>query len=135
MKIDDLKKPVDDSSSEEDDGTMPLMKLLPGERLTGDDERNALNHAGKVECQFCEYALHQLQEYLDDAKTEDEIRHKLNSFCTKHLPGGLADQCKTFVEEYGDALVTLLAQEADPSQVKCITGAFRAEIRALRNMR
>lgn len=119
MKIDDSKKSEDDSSSEEDDdGTMPLMKLLPGERLTGDDERNALKHGGKVECQFCEYALHQLQEYLDDAKTEDEIRQKLDSFCTQHLPGGLADQCKMFVDNYGDALVTLLAQEADPSQVQ-----------------
>lgn len=111
-------KVTEDDSSSEEDGTIPLTRLMPGERLTGDDERNAIRRNGEVRCQFCEYALQNIQEYLDDAKTEDEIRTKVDTFCANHLPNGFAEQCKMLVQEYGDALVALLAQELDPSQVK-----------------
>lgn len=108
---------ADSSSSEEDDdGTIPLMKLLPAERIAGDDERNALKMGGSVKCQFCQYIIFQLQSYLEDDKTEENIRNAINNLCTK-LPKQFVDQCETFVTEYGEALVTLLAEEANPSEV------------------
>ncbi|CAL8094179.1 unnamed protein product [Orchesella dallaii] len=112
---DNSRKFETSSSSEEDDDSLVMMDLLPAERLAGDDEIKPVD--SHTECQFCEYALHYIQQYLDDADTEEEIKKKVDKLCDTYLPKGFAQQCDTFVEQYGDALVNLLAQEVDPSEV------------------
>jgi hypothetical protein len=37
-----------------------------------------------------------------------------------YLPSSVEGQCREFVETYGNAVIALLAQEIDPSQVSCL---------------
>lgn len=71
---------------------------------------------GQLECTFCEYALHFIQNELVANTTEAQVEAILDKLCSK-LPKELADECTAFVEEYGPAVMVLLAQEIDPSVV------------------
>lgn len=71
---------------------------------------------GTIECSFCEYALHFIQEELVDNYTEAKVEAVLEKLCAK-LSQSLAEECRAFVEEYGPAVMVLLAQEIDPSIV------------------
>lgn len=37
-----------------------------------------------------------------------------------YLPSSVEGQCREFVDTYGNAVIALLAQEIDPSQVSCL---------------
>lgn len=37
-----------------------------------------------------------------------------------YLPASVQGQCREFVDTYGNAVIALLAQEVDPSQVSCL---------------
>lgn len=47
---------------------------------------------------------------------QDKVREALGKVCKK-LPESIANQCTQFIDLYGDAVVAILAQEIDPSQV------------------
>jgi saposin len=47
---------------------------------------------------------------------QDEIKHIVSETCDK-LPNAIVGQCHNFVELYGDAIIALLIQETDPTQV------------------
>jgi len=67
-------------------------------------------------CILCEYALHELQNELQDNKTEENIKKKVEGLCT-HLPQTIVQSCENFVEIYGDQLIALLSQDIDPATV------------------
>uniref|UniRef100_A0A224Z8B0 Saposin n=1 Tax=Rhipicephalus zambeziensis TaxID=60191 RepID=A0A224Z8B0_9ACAR len=69
-----------------------------------------------IECTFCQYALHFIQNELVENDTEARVEAVLDKLCSK-LPNDLAKECMAFVEEYGPAVMVLLAQEIDPSIV------------------
>uniref|UniRef100_A0A023G3H6 Putative prosaposin n=1 Tax=Amblyomma triste TaxID=251400 RepID=A0A023G3H6_AMBTT len=71
---------------------------------------------GDLECTLCQYALHFIQNELVDNATESQVEAILEHFCAK-LPDELANECKAFVDEYGPAIMVLIAQEIDPSIV------------------
>lgn len=71
---------------------------------------------GDIECTFCQYALHFIQNELVENDTEARVEAVLDRLCSK-LPNDLAKECIAFVEEYGPAVMVLLAQEIDPSIV------------------
>ncbi|GLH13878.1 Uncharacterized protein GBIM_18364 [Gryllus bimaculatus] len=86
---------------------LPVERMLP---------QSVTYVSNKQLCTFCEYLLHYLQVALTSPATESEIRKVVGEACD-HLPHTIDDQCRSFVDTYGDALVALLAQEIDPSQV------------------
>ncbi|KFM66342.1 Proactivator polypeptide, partial [Stegodyphus mimosarum] len=49
-----------------------------------------------------------------NTQTQEEIKNVLKKMCDA-LPEKLSANCEAFVEEYGDALLVLIAQEIDPS--------------------
>jgi saposin len=67
-------------------------------------------------CVFCEYFLHYLQQAITDPATEEEIKAVIDKACSK-LPRSINSTCIEFVNTYEPALVAILAQEIDPSQV------------------
>lgn len=69
-----------------------------------------------VECIFCQYFLHFLQEQLMENSTEYEIKQLVKEGCS-YLPKMISSECDAFVNEYGDAVIVLLAQKIDPSVV------------------
>ncbi|KAL4713339.1 hypothetical protein ACJJTC_006807 [Scirpophaga incertulas] len=70
----------------------------------------------KTVCSFCQYFLHYLQVELSNTRTEDAIKEAVNHACDR-LPASINGECKTFVTEYGPAVIALLVQEIDPSSV------------------
>ncbi|XP_015439486.1 PREDICTED: prosaposin [Dufourea novaeangliae] len=71
---------------------------------------------GKVSCALCEYVLHYIQDALTNPTTDDQVKEVIEKVCKK-LPGSIKGECTEFVDTYGDAIVAILAQEVDPSQV------------------
>lgn len=67
-------------------------------------------------CVFCEYFLHYVQSAITNPKVEDEIKEVIDKACSK-LPRSINETCVEFVNTYEPALVALLAQEIDPSQI------------------
>ncbi|XP_050430702.1 prosaposin isoform X2 [Adelges cooleyi] len=70
----------------------------------------------KTTCFVCQSVLHYVQQVVTDPKSEAEIRSALESSC-KVLPNSLTPECKQFVDQYGDAFISLVAQEVDPSVI------------------
>jgi len=99
-----------------DSGARPVpADQLPLRRLGLPDLSTLLAPNSEL-CDLCEFALQQLQKVLEADATEDEITNAVESVCTL-LPAALTTQCREFVEKYGDFVITLLAQEIDPSEV------------------
>jgi hypothetical protein len=48
-----------------------------------------------------------------------EIEKVVKEACA-YLPTSVEGQCREFVDTYGNAVIALLAQEIDPSQVSCL---------------
>ncbi|XP_054708143.1 uncharacterized protein LOC129217826 isoform X2 [Uloborus diversus] len=69
-----------------------------------------------VECQGCQYLLHFLQEQLMNTDTQGEVKNVLKRVCNI-LPENYAKNCEAFVDEYGDSLLVLVAQEIDPTSM------------------
>ncbi|XP_072743485.1 uncharacterized protein Sap-r [Anoplolepis gracilipes] len=70
---------------------------------------------GKEACALCEYLLHYIQDTVTNPTNEEKVKEVLEKICKK-LPS-IEDTCQEFVDTYGDAVVAILAQEIDPSQV------------------
>lgn len=112
----------DNDDSGEDLDTVPMVSLLPGERLTGDDERNAINLEKKkvqssFQCQFCEYALDRLKAYIENPREEEQVREAVDKLCDEILPREMAEQCTQFVSEYGNSLIIMIAEEIDSTVI------------------
>lgn len=67
-------------------------------------------------CTLCEYFLHFAQEALASPKNEEEIKNVVLDKCLK-LPKSVQGQCQSFVDMYSDAIIALIIQDIDPSEV------------------
>lgn len=67
-------------------------------------------------CVLCEFVVRELDSMLADNATEAEIIAALEKVCS-YLPSSIAQECNDFVSEYGPAIIDLLEQELDPSQI------------------
>jgi len=70
----------------------------------------------KTICFLCQSVLNYVQQVVTDPKSEEEIRTALEKSCAV-VPSSFEQQCKQFVDQYGDAFISLIAQEVDPSVV------------------
>jgi len=70
----------------------------------------------KTTCFLCQSILNYVQQVVTDPKSEAEIRTALEKSCLV-VPSSFEQQCKQFVDQYGDAFISLVAQEVDPSIV------------------
>lgn len=52
---------------------------------------------------------------------QEEIIHAVEQVCSI-LPSSLSSQCKDLIETYGQAIIDLLVQEADPKTVCTVLG-------------
>ncbi|XP_058789461.1 uncharacterized protein LOC131663220 isoform X2 [Phymastichus coffea] len=71
---------------------------------------------GKQACAFCEYVMHYIQQAITNPKSEDKVKKAIDKICTK-LPTSVGNDCIEFINAYGDALVSIIVQEIDPTQV------------------
>ncbi|KAK7082394.1 hypothetical protein SK128_021438, partial [Halocaridina rubra] len=83
-----------------------------------------------VTCVMCEYAMTQLEDILQDHKTEDDIRQALDSLCG-YLPKTVRTECLTFVDTYTDQIIHLLIDGLSPDQVCVELGLCKPKDSAL----
>ncbi|KAJ8681335.1 hypothetical protein QAD02_017122 [Eretmocerus hayati] len=90
-----------------------LPRLHIGEKIVAVPKNDV---EGKETCALCEYVLHFIQQAITDPKAEQDVKNVINKVCNK-LPKSVRADCNQFVDAYGEALVAVLAQEIDPSQI------------------
>ncbi|XP_029031183.1 prosaposin [Betta splendens] len=85
-------------------------------------------------CAICEFVMKQLESMLEDHATEEQVKLAVEKVCM-FLPSSLSAQCKDLIDTYGEAIIELLVQEADPKTVCTVlslcNGAGRAYVLAL----
>jgi saposin len=69
-----------------------------------------------VPCEFCMYAMGALDQVIGQKTTEDKIIHAVESLCD-HLPKTYSSECKSLVDNYGDAIIQALIKEVQPDVV------------------
>nr|XP_019949387.1 PREDICTED: prosaposin isoform X1 [Paralichthys olivaceus] len=117
--------------------TVPALKMVPATKM-----ESAKSPMVRVKesptCAICEFVMKQLEEMLQDQKTEEEVLQAVEKVCTI-LPSTLTAQCKDLIETYGQAIIELLVQQADPKTVCTVLAlcndASRAYVPALDQIR
>lgn len=88
---------------------------LPIDRILGAQNPETLVNGGEW-CTLCEYFLHFVQEAISSPKNEEDIKRAVGETCNK-LPKSIQTQCHSFVNMYGDAVIALMIQEMDPTEI------------------
>uniref|UniRef100_A0A3Q4AJ94 Uncharacterized protein n=1 Tax=Mola mola TaxID=94237 RepID=A0A3Q4AJ94_MOLML len=99
--------------------TVPALKLFPATKveLAADKPTQPMVRVRESPlCAICEFVMKQLEAMLEDQATEEEVIHAVEKVCT-YLPHTLSGQCKDLIETYGEAIIQLLVQQADPKTV------------------
>ena len=63
----------------------------------------------KPTCVLCEYVLHEIQKFLTDGQTEEEIRQEVDAICN-YMPGSIEKECHEFVNTYAPAIIQMLGK-------------------------
>ncbi|CAG4983570.1 unnamed protein product [Parnassius apollo] len=104
--------------------------MLPQEMLettAGDIETNEIpDHTvnGRMKkqlkqksvCIMCEFVMKEIDDQIKDKHNDDEIKKIVHGVC-KRMPKSVRSECDQFVDKYSDLVISLLAQELDPSEV------------------
>lgn len=110
-----LKKEKKNSASPEigeaETMQLPLERMMPFPIKTELD-----NVDSKESCALCEYVLHFIQQEITKPETEAKLEALFEEVCTK-MPKSLKNECDEFVKTYSGAIVAILVQQIDPSQV------------------
>ncbi|NXS62728.1 SAP protein, partial [Brachypteracias leptosomus] len=67
-------------------------------------------------CEICETMVKEVTGLLESNKTEEEIVHEMEVVCYL-FPASVKDQCKDFIEVYGQALIDMLLEATNPETV------------------
>ncbi|KAM9847825.1 prosaposin [Aulostomus maculatus] len=99
--------------------TVPALSLIPATKVESASDKPVkplVRVRESPTCAICEFVMKQLESMLEDQKTEEEVIQAVEKVCT-YLPATLTSQCKDLVETYGQAIIELLVQQADPKTV------------------
>uniref|UniRef100_A0A671YST3 Prosaposin n=1 Tax=Sparus aurata TaxID=8175 RepID=A0A671YST3_SPAAU len=99
--------------------SVPALKLFPAAKVESATDKSAKPMVRVREsptCAICEFVMKQLESMLEDQKTEEEVIQAVEKVCT-YLPKSLSTECKDLIETYGQAIIELLVQQADPKTV------------------
>ncbi|XP_067277847.1 prosaposin isoform X2 [Pseudorasbora parva] len=99
--------------------SIPAVKMFPATKI----EKPVLTKPAELvrvrdtpQCAICEFVMKELENMIQDHTSEEEIMQAVEKVCDI-LPSSLTAQCKDLVETYGQAIIELLVQEADPKTV------------------
>ncbi|XP_023281517.1 prosaposin-like isoform X1 [Seriola lalandi dorsalis] len=111
---------------------VPALKLFPATKM--ESAKPMVRVRDSPTCAICEFVMKQLESMLEDQTTEEEVIQAVEKVCT-FLPSSLTAQCKDLIETYGQAIIELLVQQADPKTVCTVLAlcndASRAYVPAL----
>jgi len=102
-------------SSAASDNNIPLVHV-PLTKTTNVKVMAGQSNAPSPQCVLCEFVVKELDSLLSSNATEEEILAALDKVCSI-MPDTIKQQCLDFVNTYGPAIIELLKQELDPSEV------------------
>ncbi|XP_051504691.1 prosaposin-like isoform X2 [Myxocyprinus asiaticus] len=104
--------------------SIPAVKMFPAIKL----ETPVVAKPAKMmrvrdppQCAICEYVIKEVEAMLEGQTSEEEIVQVVEKVCDI-LPSTLTAQCKDLIEAYGQAIIDLLVQEADPKTICTFLG-------------
>jgi len=112
--------------------TFPALKMTPAIKVESVPSKPAtpmVRARASPQCAICEFVMKQLEDTLSDQTTEEEVIHAVEKVC-KLLPSSLTAQCQDLIEAYGQAIIELLVQQADPKTVCTVMGLCKEASRA-----
>ncbi|KAK2896394.1 hypothetical protein QQF64_006155 [Cirrhinus molitorella] len=97
--------------------SIPAVKMFPATKLEKPAETKPAQNLVRVrdtpQCAICEFVMKEIESMIQDHASEEEIVQAVEKVCSI-LPSTLTAQCKDLIETYGQAIIELLVQEADP---------------------
>ncbi|KAJ0066714.1 hypothetical protein NL108_002344, partial [Boleophthalmus pectinirostris] len=99
--------------------SIPAFSMFPATKV--EDKKRMIRVGDSPSCAICEFVMKQLESMLEDQTTEEEVIQAVEKVCTL-LPSTLTAQCKDMIETYGQAIIELLVQQADPKTVCSVLG-------------
>lgn len=85
-------------------------------------DRNEIEVEGRprVICAECELFAKFIQSRIYNYKTEEEITNFIkNDVCSNFITEGLRDSCRSFINEYGDSIIQMIALKVFDPQTIC----------------
>nr|XP_056706490.1 prosaposin-like [Euleptes europaea] len=116
--------------------SVPLQTLVPAKAIHEvkvEPLENSLSQAESFSlCDACKIMVEEVASLLESNRTEEEMVHGMEEVCSV-LPEKMRDECKSFVEVYGRAIIDMLLEATDPKLVCvmlkcCANKAIPAEI-------
>ncbi|XP_029465135.1 prosaposin isoform X2 [Rhinatrema bivittatum] len=106
--------------------SVPLQTLVPAKvnhviKQEMVQKNNLLLVKDSPQCVLCEFVIEKIVSLLDNNRTEENIKHALEYVCSL-LPDSMKEQCTDFVDDYADAIIKILLQEASPRVICCTLG-------------
>ncbi|XP_016380194.1 prosaposin-like isoform X1 [Sinocyclocheilus rhinocerous] len=100
--------------------SIPAVKMFPAAKLETPVKtkpaKNLVQIRDSPQCAICEFVMKEVEEMIQHHTSEEEIVQAVEKVCNI-LPSTLAAQCKDLIETYGQAIIELLMQEADPKTI------------------
>uniref|UniRef100_A0A3B4D7S8 Prosaposin n=1 Tax=Pygocentrus nattereri TaxID=42514 RepID=A0A3B4D7S8_PYGNA len=106
--------------------TIRAMKTFPAAKVV---EAKMVRARESPQCAICEFVMKELEDMIQDHTTEEEVVQAVEKVCNI-LPSTLTAQCKDLIETYGQAIIELLVQEADPKTICSVLGLCAGANRA-----
>lgn len=72
-------------------------------------------------CTICEFAMRYIDKVIINKKNRNEIEKVVHDVCN-HLPKTVAKDCNQFVDEYADAVISILADDVSPQEACSLLG-------------
>ncbi|OXB63868.1 hypothetical protein ASZ78_004163 [Callipepla squamata] len=100
--------------------SVPFQTLVPAQVVhevkTETVEKATVQEKTFSVCEICETMVKEVTGLLESNKTEEEIVHEMEVVCYL-FPASVKDQCKDFIEVYGQALIDMLLEATNPEAV------------------
>lgn len=72
-------------------------------------------------CTICEFAMRYIDKVIGNEKNRNAIEKAVHDVCN-HLPKTVAKDCNQFVDQYADALISILAEDVSPKEACTLLG-------------
>ncbi|XP_071379030.1 prosaposin isoform X1 [Centroberyx affinis] len=112
--------------------TVPAVKMFPATKVESSPAKPVepmVRARDSPQCAICEFVMKEVESMLEDQTTEEEVIHAVEKVCTV-LPSSLTAQCRDLIEAYGQAIIELLVQQADPKTICTVLGLCKDASRA-----
>jgi len=110
--------------------SVPAVKLVPATKVeAAKPGPNMVRARDSPQCAICEFTMKEVESMLEDEATEESVIHAIEKVCSV-LPSSLSAQCKDLIEAYGQAIIELLVQQADPKTICTVLGLCKDASRA-----